>query len=80
MGLDGDQGCRDRGTAVGKVGHVSRRRRKAESQLGRGEFGKPWAEREKERGVRRKEEETGRRRESAGSTGLVALLSCSLCS
>ena len=61
------------------MGHVSRRRRKAESQVGRGEFSKPWAEREKERGVGRKDEETGRR-ESARGAGLMVLLSCSLCS
>lgn len=56
MNFDGDQGYRDRGTSGGKVSHVSRRRRKAESWVGRGEFSKPWTEGEKEESVGRKEE------------------------
>lgn len=42
------------------------------------EFSKPWSEREKERVVGMKEEET--RRESNGGAGSMVVISCSLCS
>lgn len=45
MSLEKDQSFRDTGTGGDKVSHVSRKRRKAESHVGREEFSKPWAER-----------------------------------
>lgn len=81
MSLEKDQGFRDRGTGGDKVGPVSRRRRKAERQVGREDFSKPWAEADKKRVLGIKEVETGRRRrEGTGGAGLTVLLSCGLCS
>lgn len=47
MSLEKDQGFRDTGTARDKVSHVSRKRRKAEIQVGRECFSKTWAESKK---------------------------------
>lgn len=77
MSFDGDQGYRDRRTSRGKV---TRRRRKAESWVGRGEFSKPWTETEKEKSVGRKEEEEKEPAlEVCDATFLQSLLQSEVC-
>lgn len=83
MSLEKDQGFRDRGTGGDKVGRVSRRRKKAERQVGREDFSKPWAEADKKssrdkRGGDWKKKRRHWRCRSHGATFLWSLLQSGL--